>query len=383
MKLVILSLFVVGAIGCGSGGATVDASGGLDSGHAADGPAVVEKDVGAVADTPIGNIGESDGAVDAGVAGGAVDVGVAGDTAGSGGSDGASGASAASGASCASLPATCGPAGNESCCTSLLVPGGTFYRNDDYNHPATLSDFYLDKYEITVGRFRAFVNAGMGTRASPPAANAGAHPRIAGSGWDPAWNVSLPVDTVALQAAIAPTLFPSDWTTWTSVPGGNESRPQNSLNWYLAFAFCAWDGGRLPTDAELNYAGVGGDEQRKYPWGSADPNYTMASYDCMGDGIAGCSLADFVFVGTKPAGNGRWGHADLSGNVWEWVLDCLGEAPMPCNDCANLRDPTSRLNRGGGLDNPDTYLSSAYNGSDMHPDESTPEVGARCARGKP
>jgi formylglycine-generating enzyme required for sulfatase activity len=50
------------------------------------------------------------------------------------------------------------------------------------SYPATVADFYLDKYEITVGRFRQFVNAGMGTQASPPAAGAGAHSLITGSG---------------------------------------------------------------------------------------------------------------------------------------------------------------------------------------------------------
>jgi hypothetical protein len=90
-------------------------------------------------------------------------------------------------ASCAGLTATCGPS-NESCCKSLLVPGGTYYRSyngvdfTDKSYPATVADFYLDKYEITVGRFRQFVNAGMGTQANPPAAGAGANPLIAGLG---------------------------------------------------------------------------------------------------------------------------------------------------------------------------------------------------------
>jgi len=52
----------------------------------------------------------------------------------------------------------------------------------DMSYPATVADFYLDKYEITVGRFRQFVNAGMGTQASPPASGAGAHSLITGSG---------------------------------------------------------------------------------------------------------------------------------------------------------------------------------------------------------
>src|SRR4051812_4850626 len=77
--------------------------------------------------------------------------------------------------SCKGLEKTCGPKGDGDCCTSLPVPGGTFNRGYDgilykeASHPATISDFYLDEYEISVGRFRAFVNAGLGTQQSPPA----------------------------------------------------------------------------------------------------------------------------------------------------------------------------------------------------------------------
>jgi sulfatase modifying factor 1 len=60
----------------------------------------------------------------------------------------------------------CGAA-SEDCCTSPQVAGGTFYRtyaNDGSGptgqaDPATVSDFRLDKYDVTVGRFRQFVNA--------------------------------------------------------------------------------------------------------------------------------------------------------------------------------------------------------------------------------
>jgi len=58
----------------------------------------------------------------------------------------------------------CGPH-KESCCVSLDVPGGTFYRSydgvtyTDKSYPATVSPFRLDKYEVTVGRFRQFVSA--------------------------------------------------------------------------------------------------------------------------------------------------------------------------------------------------------------------------------
>jgi sulfatase modifying factor 1 len=69
-------------------------------------------------------------------------------------------------------------------------------------HLATVGDFRLDKYEVTVGRFRAFVNAGEGTQASPPLPGAGVHKKIPGSGWSATWNAKLATDNAALIAAL-------------------------------------------------------------------------------------------------------------------------------------------------------------------------------------
>ena len=56
--------------------------------------------------------------------------------------------------SCMGLATTCGFGANASCCGTAMVPGGTFNRSDDSGHPATVSTFVLDTYEVTVGRFR-------------------------------------------------------------------------------------------------------------------------------------------------------------------------------------------------------------------------------------
>jgi formylglycine-generating enzyme required for sulfatase activity len=311
---------------------------------------------------------------------------------GAGGVGGSTGTPAGiPGTSCTGLTTTCGPSGNESCCAGLLVPGGTFYRSYDgvtftnKSFPATVSSFALDKYETTVGRFRAFVNAGMGTQISAPAAGSGAHPLIPESGWNSAWNANLPADTARLKTALkCDSTLTLKFQTWTDTPEDNENRPMNCLTWYEAFAFCAWDGGRLPTEAEWNYAAAGGSDQREYPWGSGiDPSkasYNSFQDSCTGDGIPGCTPADVAFVGSKPAGNGRWGHADLAGNLMEWTLDYYGNYSTPCVDCANLVADNCRAIRGGYFYYIPENSRAAVRFNDFLAEAVYSSDGVRCAR---
>ncbi|WP_437586315.1 formylglycine-generating enzyme family protein [Sorangium sp. So ce1000] len=283
--------------------------------------------------------------------------------------------------SCIGLAETCGPDSNESCCaTGEAVPGGTFNRGNDAAYPATVSGFLLDRFEVTVGRFRKFVEAYPGSK---PAAGAGAHPRIEGSGWNADWASKLPVDAAALKAAVK---CEPEYQTWTDAAGVHEHLPMSCLSWYVAFAFCAWDGGRLATEAEWNYAAAGGggaDGQRVYPWSKpADSTAIDADHAVYGCGPdASCAPGDIQAVGSRSPGDGRWGQADLAGNLREWVLDWHA-APYPsgdCKDCANITMTSARVLRGGGWnDVASTLLSSGRNYDD--PSARTIDVGARCAR---
>jgi formylglycine-generating enzyme required for sulfatase activity len=224
----------------------------------------------------------------------------------------------------------------------------------------------------------------MGTQANPPRAGAGAHAKIGESGWHTSWDRELVSTTGALVAAFK---CNATFQTWTDTPGANEQRPMSCVTWYEAMAFCAWDGGYLPSEAEWNYAAAGGDQQRACPWSNPASSLTAdgshASYlsgaNCVGDGMAGCAVTDLVLVGTKPAGDGRWGQSDLAGNVSEWTLDWLSVYPDPCMDCANLGVASERVIRGGNFGQA-AFSMRMVSRSPFAPLSRSHGIGVRCAR---
>jgi formylglycine-generating enzyme required for sulfatase activity len=280
-------------------------------------------------------------------------------------------------ASCAGLAPTCGPFG-EDCCVANAMPGGTYDRSNDSRFPATVSAFFMDDYEITVGRFRQFVHAvGAGWR---PPAGSGKHSHLNGGmglnggterGWDAAWSANLAATPDAWTASLQSCPSP----TWTGEAGPNESKPIDCLSWTEAYAFCIWDGGFLPTEAEWNFTAASGDQQRVYPWSSPSSSTTI---DCSFANFMGCSTPPGPDNGMEVVkGEGGFGGYGLAGNVAEWVLDAAGAYPMPCDDCANLSAPGGIV-RGGDFSSPASAVvtsarptAASLNGS---------RFGARCAR---
>jgi len=272
--------------------------------------------------------------------------------------------------SCSAPPPICGA---ESCCLSLAVEGGTFARDNDATHMATITSFTMDKYDVTVGRLIRYYDWLYSSEGAPPVAGAGKSPRVVG---DTGWDVNYPLPATS-----------EDMLTMLSCPqdgGGtdpnatflnlNQALPANCVSFYVAYAFCIWDGGRLPTEAEWDYAAAGGSDQRYYPW--SDPP-SSTSIDATRAVYSGSSGGQPAAVGSVPAGNGKYGQADLEGNVIEWTLDYSDPYPDSCVDCLGTTVSSTRAVRGGSFLSPAQVLK-VYRRATADPAVPKANIGFRC-----
>jgi formylglycine-generating enzyme required for sulfatase activity len=256
---------------------------------------------------------------------------------------------------------------------------------------ASVSGFRLDKYLVTVGRFRKFVSAWNGGTGWLPAPESGKHTYLNGGaglvnvgssgGSEPGWVMSDDSDIAPTDTNLA---CNANYVTWTPSAGNNEILPINCVNWWEAYAFCIWDGGFLPSEAEWEYAAAGGSDQLEYPWGTAAPGASndYAIYGCNYPPMDSGSTCNVAPVGTATQGGGRWGQLDLSGDVWEWNLDSYATYANPCMDCANLTPGAAqaRVLRGGVFFNAGTSDLLPPNRNYDPPTSRNVYFGFRCAR---
>lgn len=148
------------------------------------------------------------------------------------------------------------------------------------------------------------------------------------------------------------------------------------VEWEQAKKFSEWVGGRLPTEAEWEYAARSAGKDYKYPWGNEDATCKRAVIsDCEGEAVPVCS---------KTAGNTAQGLCDMAGNVWEWTQDEYHNSynGAPSDGSAwGEGSRTLKVGRGGSWNFGAEYVRSADRGHDVSRNYNwSAELGFRPAR---
>ena len=163
-----------------------------------------------------------------------------------------------------------------------------------------------------------------------------------------------------------------------------EDHPITNVSWEESRAYCEEAaGGRLPTEAEWEYAARGGADSQPYPWG-ASIGRDKANYGSDSGGAGAAEGAD-EWLGTAPVGSfpaNGFGLYDMAGNLWEWTADWYAPDAYeggPAKDPKGPARGTDKVLRGGAWDNPPRALRSSERDR-FHPAAVNPWAGVRCVR---
>ena len=227
--------------------------------------------------------------------------------------------------------------------------------NQQPAHTVMLSSFLIDRYEVTVGRFAEFLNAGNGSFYSDSMAAVG----IKKNG-----SLFLP-DSSRLS-------YPMVWLSWSD-----------------ADTFCRWEGGHLPTEAQWEKAARGSD-RRIYPWGSSFylnqhptdfflANYITGYIPVDDSGYSNDGARYTAPVGNYAAGISLYDLYDMAGNASEWSYDWYAnEFPADSIDPEGPELGLWRSYRGGSYKNYPEELMATYRFR-YDPTARKDDLGCRCA----
>lgn len=273
------------------------------------------------------------------------------------------------------------------------MPGGTFQMGTDDREgfpddgegpvrPVELRAFAIDATAVTNTSFSSFVEE-TGYRTEAEA-----------WGWSYVFASFLP----GAVRKVSPRPPTTPW--WCAVQAADWRRPEGPgsdltdrgdhpvvhVSWADAVAYCTWAGGRLPTEAEWEYAARGGLHGARYPWGD----------DLTPGGQHLCNIWQGQFPVKNTVDDGHRGTApvrsfppnqlglyEVAGNVWEWTADWWGTDHPP----SLTRNPTgpdagtAKVMRGGSYlchaSYCNRYRVAARTRND--PDSSSGNQGIRCA----
>jgi serine/threonine-protein kinase len=215
-----------------------------------------------------------------------------------------------------------------------------WYEVDQPAHTVDLGSFWIDQTEVTNAQFCKFLNKRGNLRQE-------------GISW---------LEPGAGHGGIVYGLIEESDGVFTP-KAGYEDYPVIEVSWYGAAAYCAWVNGRLPTEAEWEYAARGPDGLL-YPWGNTfdgnlvnyrDASFTFTSRGFEKDTVYNDGHASWAPVGSYPDGASWCGALDMAGNVWEWVNDWFDRDYYARSPVENPQGPLSgtiRIGRGGSWYDP-------------------------------
>jgi formylglycine-generating enzyme required for sulfatase activity len=281
-----------------------------------------------------------------------------------------------------------------------LIPAGEFIRGSDATdkdglqqrygfaaplfvdehprHTMSLPAFHIDTFEVGNAQYKAFVHATQ--RAAPPM-------------WD---EIGYALTEAQLKAkgeaelrALATDVFRLDMDTRTMSPDALlteivkvqhafDNYPAGGMSWFDAYAYCAWRGARLPTEAEWEKAARGADG-REYPWGNDWDPKRAGTGDDVGE------EEGFSPAGSFPQSASPYGVHDMAGNVWEWVQDWYEPYPNSKTTSPDFGKKNKVIRGGsGGMGHyAISYFYRAATRQFADPEMQSDDVGFRCAKDAP
>lgn len=246
---------------------------------------------------------------------------------------------------------------------NALLPNQTcqlnWFTDENPVHTVYLDEFYVDQYEVTNADFINFLNNQS-------------NPLGVGNDW-------LDFDSADGSGPI----WASNGSWQTS--SGWETHPVVYVTWYGARAYCSWQNGRLPTEAEWEKAARGPEDDRLYPWGNSysTDRANICDTRCReewANNTIDDGYATTAPVGSYPNGTNIYGLHDMSGNAFEWTADWYSGDYYSESPASNPPGPPSgqwHVVRGGSFLRNGRAVRLSYRYG-YKPDFGFEDVGFRC-----